>query len=161
MISNLHMGFARMALYVASTAAFRMLAAPLWGRVLDRAGARPVLAACAFALGLSPLLWIFAAQGRLWPLAIDAALCGMANAGLSLATFSLPIALSEPPQRSFYVGALAAAGGAATGLGSAAGGAPGKGLPLAWAPFRQPPLAAAPPLPSGAAPRTRAARLAP
>src|SRR5260370_31342599 len=70
MISSLHMGFARMALYVAATAAFRMLAAPLWGRVLDRAGARPVLAACAFALGLSPLLWIFPAQGRLWPLAL-------------------------------------------------------------------------------------------
>jgi len=109
MIGNLRMGFARMAIYTAAVAAFRMLAAPLWGRVLDRGGARPVLFTSAFALGLSPLFWIFAADGRLWPLAIDAAVSGAANAGLSLATFSLPLALSRPATRSFYVGALAAA----------------------------------------------------
>jgi MFS family permease len=160
MISGLHMGFARMALYAAATAAFRMLAAPLWGRALDRAGARPVLAACAFALGLSPLLWIIAAEGRLWPLAVDAALCGAANAGLSLATFSLPIALSEPPQRSFYVGALAAAGGAATGIGSAAGGALVKLFPLSWSLFGQPLVAAHALFLCGAAARACAAFVA-
>jgi len=132
MIGNLRMGFARMALYTATVAAFRMLAAPLWGRAMDRGGARPVLFAGAVGLGLSPALWIFATEARLWPLAIDAALCGVANAGLSLATFSLPLAISRPPARSFYVGAFAAAGGLAAGLGSAAGGSLVKFLPDAW-----------------------------
>src|SRR5438128_2593618 len=92
--------------YFGRRSALCALAAPLWGRVLDRGGARPVLFTSAFALGLSPLFWIFAADGRLWPLAIDAAVSGAANAGLSLATFSLPLALSRPATRSFYVGAL-------------------------------------------------------
>jgi MFS family permease len=112
MIGNLRMGFARMAIYTAAVAAFRMLAAPLWGRVMDRSGARPVLVASAFGLGFSPFLWIFASGDRLWPLAIDAALAGALNAGASLATFSLPLALRARP-RAFYVGALAAAGGLA------------------------------------------------
>lgn len=138
MIGNLRMGFARMALYTAGLAAFRMLAAPLWGRALDRAGARPVLIASAIPLCLSPLLWLFAAEGNLWPLALDAALCGAGNAGMSLATFSLPIALSAPRQRPFYVAALAAAGGLATAAGSAGGGALVKALPAAWTLFGRP-----------------------
>src|SRR5438552_15856002 len=138
MIGNLRMGFARMAIYTAAVAAFRMLAAPLWGRVLDPGGARPVLFTSAFALSLSPLFWIFAMEGRLWPLAIDAAVSGVANAGLSLATFSLPLALSRPSTRSFYVGALAAAGGLAAGIGSAAGGVFVKFLPDAWSFLGQP-----------------------
>jgi MFS family permease len=138
MIGNLRMGFARMAVYTAAVAAFRMLSAPLWGHLLDRGGERRVLAISAFALSLSPVLWIFAADGRLWPLALDAAISGGATAGLSLATFSLPLALSQPATRSFYVGALAAAGGLAAGCGSAAGGAVVRLLPDAWSLFGQP-----------------------
>src|SRR5205085_4510338 len=121
-----------MALYPAVVAVFRLLSAPRWGRALDRGGARQVLAISAFGLSLSPLLWIFATEARLWPLALDAAVSGMANAGLALATFSLPLALSRPATRSFYVGTLAAAGGFAAGCGSAAGGAMVKLLPDAW-----------------------------
>src|SRR5438045_9384715 len=104
-----------MAGYTATLAAYRVRAAPLWGRALDRGGARAVLVSSAVALGLSPLLWIFAAEGRLWPLAIDGAMSGAANAGLSLATFSLPLALSRPSTRSFSVRALAPAGGTRAG----------------------------------------------
>ena len=160
MIGNLRMGFARMALYTATVAAFRMLAAPLWGRALDRGGARPVLVSSAFALGLSPLLWIFAAEGRLWPLAIDAAMSGAANAGLSLATFSLPLALSRPSTRSFYVGAIAAAGGLAAGIGSAAGGVFVKFLPDAWSLLGQPLVSAHALFLAGAAARLCAAGFA-
>ncbi len=129
MIANLRMGFARMAVYAAGMAAFRMLAAPIWGRFLDRAGASRVLVICAFALSVSPVLWIFTGEGHLWPLAIDAALVGAASAGLSLANFSLPIALSGPRERSFYIATLAASGGLVTGLASAGGGAMVKLLP--------------------------------
>jgi MFS family permease len=132
MIGNLRMGFTRMAVYAATVAAFRMLAAPIWGAMMDRGRARTVLVASAVALSFSPLLWIFATEDRLWPLAIDAAMSGAATGGLSLATFSLPLALSRPTTRSFYVGAVAAAGGLAAGVGSAAGGAVVRFLPDAW-----------------------------
>lgn len=160
MIGDLRMGFTRMAVYTAAVAAFRMLAAPLWGRALDRGRGRQVLATSAFALCVSPVLWIFAAEGRLWPLALDAAISGAANAGLSLATFSLPIAISRPGSRSFYVGALAAAGGLAAGCGSAAGGAAVKLLPDAWSLFGQPLVAAHALFLVGAAARFCAAALA-
>jgi MFS family permease len=160
MIGNLRMGFTRMALYAAAVAAFRMLAAPLWGSVMDRAGARPVLLASAVALSFSPVLWIFAAEGRLWPLAIDAAMSGAANAGLSLATFTLPLALSRPSTRSFYVGAIAAAGGLAAGVGSAAGGAMIRFLPDAWSLAGQPLLSAHALFLAGAAARLCASGLA-
>ena len=160
MIGNLRMGFARMAIYTAAVAAFRMLAAPLWGRVLDRGGERRVLAISAFALSFSPLLWIFAAYGRLWPLALDAMISGGATAGLSLATFSLPLALSRPATRSFYVGALAAASGLAAGLGSGAGGALVRFLPDAWSLLGRPLIAAHALFLVGAAARFCAAGLA-
>src|SRR5207237_203615 len=73
MIANLRMGFARMALYNGAIAAARIVAAPLWGRALDRVGARPVLVACCFGLCLSPVLWLFPREGLLWPLALAAA----------------------------------------------------------------------------------------
>lgn len=138
MIGNLRMGFARMALYTAAIAAFKMIAAPLWGHALDRRGARFVLSNCAFALCLSAPLWLFASDGHLGALALDAALNGIAMAGISLATFSLPLSLSRPATRSFYVAASAAAGGLAAGFGSAAGGFAVRFLPTAWSLFGLP-----------------------
>jgi MFS family permease len=123
MIANLHMGFARLALYNGAIAAMRIVAAPLWGRALDRVGARPVLVACCFGLCLSPVLWLFPREGLLWPLAIDAVLCGVLLSGQALASFSLPMNVSSPGTRSFHVAAFAAAAGLATGVASMAGGA--------------------------------------
>ena len=130
MIANLRMGFARLALYNGAIAAVRIVAAPLWGRALDRVGARPVLVACCFGLCLSPVLWLFAREGLLWPLAIDAPLCGVLLAGQALASFSLPMNVSPRGTRSFHLAAFAAAGGLATGLASAAGGALAHVLPV-------------------------------
>lgn len=123
MIANLRMGFLRLALYNGAIAAVRIVAAPLWGRALDRVGARPVLVACCFGLCFSPLLWVFAREGLLWPLAIDAAFCGVLLSGQALASFSLPMNVSKPGTRSFHVAAFAAAAGLATGIASASGGA--------------------------------------
>jgi MFS family permease len=142
MIGSLRMGFARLALYNAGIAAARMVAAPLWGRTLDRSGARSVILLCALAQAFSPVIWLFPAEGRLWPLVLDAAVSGAAMAGLSLATFSLPIALSAARERSFYVAAVAAAAGLATSGASAAGGALIKVLPAHATLFGQPLVAA-------------------
>ena len=122
MIANLRMGFARMALYNGAIAAVRMLTAPLWGRALDRVGARPVLVACCFGLSVSPVIWLFPREDLLWPLALDAVLCGVLLAGQGLASFSLPLNVSSRGTRPFHLAAFAAAAGVATGLFSAVGG---------------------------------------
>src|SRR6266849_5886295 len=129
MIANLRMGFARMALYNGAIAAVRMLTAPLWGRALDRVGARPVLVACCFGLSVSPVIWLFPREDLLWPLAVDAVLCGVLLAGQGLASFSLPLNVSSRGTRPFHLAAFAAAAGIATGLASALGGALAQALP--------------------------------
>jgi MFS family permease len=122
MVQTLGMGFTQVALYNTALAAARMVAAPLFGRALDRRGAASVLQMAAFGLCLSPLLWMFPRTGMLWPLALDAALCGALLAAQSLSTFSLSLSLAEPRRGSFHVAAFAVAGGLSTGLGAAAGG---------------------------------------
>lgn len=160
MIANLRMGFARLALYNGAIAAMRIVAAPLWGRALDRVGARPVLVACCFGLCLSPVLWLFPREGLLWPLAIDAPLCGVLLAGQTLASFSLPLNVSPRGTRSFHLAAFAAAGGLATGLASAAGGALAHVLPDQLAFLGQPVVTAQILFLMGAALRFSAAGLA-
>src|SRR5262249_11939887 len=60
MLKNLRMGFTLVALHGAGLAAARVLAAPLWGRLIDRLGARPVLITCGFGTSAIPLIWLFA-----------------------------------------------------------------------------------------------------
>ncbi|GAC1598923.1 MAG: hypothetical protein NVS4B10_09780 [Myxococcales bacterium] len=121
MVTALRMGFVQIAVYSTALAVARMVAAPFWGRLLDRAGARPVLAIAAFGLCLSPPLWLFVRADALWPLALDAILCGVLMAAQSLSSFSLSLSVAEPRERNFHLAAFAAAGGIATGLGAAAG----------------------------------------
>lgn len=115
-------GFARMAAFGSGVVALRAFAAPIWGRILARLGARPVLAGCAVALCLSPLLWLFA-HGAVWVLAVDAGICGVLMAAYGLTASALPAATSGARKRAYFLAAFASAGGLATGLASALGGA--------------------------------------
>src|SRR5207245_1047781 len=85
MLQTLHIGFAGMAAYTAALAGLRVVAAPLWGRALDRVGARPALVVCSVGSALSSALWLAAVSGRIWPIAIDAALSGIFLGGQDLA----------------------------------------------------------------------------
>ena len=123
MIGVLHLTFLRVALYNAGLAVFRTLAAPFWRRAHERAGARRVLLVCSLALSVAPLLWTLPTGVRLWPLALDALVCGTFMAGYNLAALPLPLAWSSPGEQSFHVAAFAAAGGIAMGIGSLAGAA--------------------------------------
>ena len=135
MLQNLKMGFTLVALHGATTAAFRMVAAPLWGALIDRLGARPVLATCSFAIAGIPLLWLLPTEARLWPLLIDAALAGLFWSGHSLAVFALPLTLTRRRERPFFVAALAAMGGLAFATATA-----GAGALASWLPDRLSPL---------------------
>jgi MFS family permease len=129
MLQNLKMGFTLVALHGAGTAAVRMLAAPLWGALIDRLGARPVLTLCSFGIAGIPMLWILPTEGRLWPLGVDALLAGLFWGGHALAVFALPLALTRRRERPFYIAAFAAVGGVAFTTGTALGGALALSLP--------------------------------
>jgi len=133
LLGNMHAGFTVVAIHAASAAAFRVVSAPLWGRAVDRFGARPVLAACSFGASALPLLWVIAGPGRLWPIAIDAVLAGVAWGGHGIAAFAAPLAAAPRRERPFYLAVFATARGGAFAAAAAVGGLLAARLPPALA----------------------------
>ena len=129
LLHNLRAGFALVAALGALAAGARVLSVPLWGRVLDRAGARPVLAACSFAAAGLPLLWLATSPGALWPIAVDAAIGGVAWGGHALATFALPLEIGARRDRPFQLAAFSMAGGVSYAAAAACGGIAAAALP--------------------------------
>jgi MFS family permease len=129
MLKNLRMGFALVALHGATLAVARVLAAPLWGRLIDRLGARPVLIACAFGVSAVPLIWLFPTPSFLWPLALDAVTAGVMWGGHNLAMFVLPLTATPKRGRPYYIAAIATAGGFTFSIATACAGALAQHLP--------------------------------
>lgn len=129
MLVNLKMGFALIAAYGAAVALVRLLAAPLWGRVLDRYGAQPVLVVCSFGICVIPLLWLWPTEHFLWPLLLDVLLAGVLWGGHGLAAFALPLSVAPARGRAFYLAAFAACGGVAYALATLVAGALTQVLP--------------------------------
>jgi MFS family permease len=122
MLQNLRMGFTLIALHGTTLAVARMVAAPLWGRAIDRLGARPVLATCSFGIAAIPAIWLFATPARLWPLAFDAILAGVLWGGHSLATFSLPLSVTPKRGRPHYLAAFSLTSGLSFSVATALAG---------------------------------------
>lgn len=137
MLQDLRMGFTLMALQSILSAAVRMLAAPLWGRAIDRVGARPVLVASSFLIIGIPLLWLWPTPDRLWPVFADSVASGLLWSGHNLATFQMPLTLAPREKRSFHLATFSAAGGLAFALAATFGGWAAGRLPahVAWGPF--------------------------
>ncbi|MCP3099446.1 MFS transporter [Myxococcus sp. K15C18031901] len=128
-LQNLKMTFVIMALHAAGVATVRILTAPLWGRMIDRVGAQPVLMACSLGIGVIPALWLLPSAGTLWPLLFDVLLAGALWSGHGLAIFALPLTVAPRKGRPFYLAAFATAGGLAYSAAAALGGAIASALP--------------------------------
>jgi MFS family permease len=122
MLRDLRMGFTLVALQGVGVAVVRVLAAPAWGRLMDRVGARPVMVACSFGISTIPFVWLFPTPTCLWPLALDSLLTGVLWSGHNLAAFSLPLAITPRASRPFYLAIFATVGGAAAAVAMAAAG---------------------------------------
>lgn len=132
MLENLAMGFALMAAYNAATAGMRIVTAPLWGKAIDRFGARTVLSACSHLLCIVPLLWLFPREGFLWPLLLEVLISGALWSGHGLATFALPLSMAPQKNRPFYLAAFATTGGIAFAVGATLGGVVVSALPRSF-----------------------------
>lgn len=122
-LGALGLGVTGFAAYTTAFSLVRSAAAPAWGRVVDRVGARPVLVGCAIVSAAASGLWVAAAPGRTWPIAADAILSGVALGGMDLATFVLPMSIAAPTDVPALVAAASMAAGVAFGGASIAGGA--------------------------------------
>jgi hypothetical protein len=90
---------------------------------VDAFGARPVLIVCSSGISVVPMIWLFIAPDRLWPIAIEAVLAGTLWGGHGIATMDLSIGLAPRRGRPFYVAAFATAGGVGFACTSALAGA--------------------------------------
>lgn len=121
LLRDLKLTFAWMAMHGTVLALARMVVAPLWGRQVDRAGARWVLAWCSLGLAFGPLLWAFASPDRVWPVVADAILGGVFLAGHGIASFALPLSLMPDGDRPRFHAVFAMCAGAAFAAASLVG----------------------------------------
>ncbi|MBN2380562.1 MFS transporter [candidate division WOR-3 bacterium] len=63
----------------------------IWGRVIDRMHAKPVLTISYFGVASLPFLWLFARPGFLLPIWIDAVMTGVFWTGVNAALFNIVI----------------------------------------------------------------------
>jgi len=129
MLVNLQTGFALAALYGVGVATVRIISAPLWGRAVDRLGARPVLVLCSFGIASVPAIWLFVTPAFLWPLALEAAVAGALWSGHGIAAMELTVKLSPGPERPFYLAMFAAASGLGFAVAAALAGLLASSLP--------------------------------
>jgi MFS family permease len=118
----LGLGFSGIAIHAATVAVLRVVTTPLWGRTLDRVGARPVLIVCTFGAALSSLSWLGLSWGLPWLIGIDALITGLLLGGQELAFFTLPLAAAPSGHRPLFTAASLTVCGVAYGLSSIAGG---------------------------------------
>jgi hypothetical protein len=111
MLANLKMGFVLVAAHGILVAAVRIASAPVWGRLVDAFGARPVLIVCSWGISVVPMIWLFIAADRLWPIALEAVVAGALWGGHGIATIDLSIGLAPRRGRPFYLATFATAGG--------------------------------------------------
>jgi MFS family permease len=128
-LQNLKMGFTLIAVQGAAVAGVRILMAPVWGRIIDRVGAHPVLVLCTLFNVVVPLVWLLPRADFLWPLLADVVLVGVLWSGHNLSSFALPLSATPRASRPFYLAAFSTAGGLAFALASAAGGLLASALP--------------------------------
>lgn len=104
MIRNLHMPFSVIAIYSILAGIVSLLTQPLWGRIIDRVGNRPVLIFNLAGLCLLPAIWLFATPAHWLPIWIDAVITGIFWPGMALATFNLLLATVPEKGRAACLG---------------------------------------------------------
>jgi MFS family permease len=122
MIKNLGMSFSAIAFYSIVAGILNLGTLPIWGKVIDRIGNRPVLVVNLLGVSYLPLLWLFAGPGRLFPIWIDAALTGLCWPGFTLALFNLVLATAPEENRTAYLGMHSMVVGVSTFVASLVGG---------------------------------------
>lgn len=138
MLKNLQMGFTLMALHGTAVAGVRMIAAPLWGRAVDRFGARPVILFCSFGVAPLPLMWLLPTSDFLWPLLIDVVWSGMLWGGHGVAAFALPLSVAPRQGRPFYLAAFSVGAGVAFSAATLLGGVIAQTVPESFVLFGRP-----------------------
>jgi len=122
MIKNLKMPYSVIALYSIIAGILNLSTQPLWGKIIDRLGNRPVLIFNLIGIFLLPLFWLFATPDFYLPIWADAFLTGLFWPGFTLAGFNLLLLTAPEQNRTSYLSIYTVATGFAVFLASLTGG---------------------------------------
>jgi len=122
MLTNLKMSFTLISIYSSVASAAAIILNKPWGALIDRFGSKPVVAFCAFGIGIVPLIWVFPRSDFLSPLAFEAVYSGALWTGFILAAFNIPIANSPQENRTMYLAMFSVVTGLAFFASSLLGG---------------------------------------
>ncbi|MDO9694926.1 MAG: MFS transporter [Candidatus Latescibacteria bacterium] len=122
MIKNLKMPYSVIALYSIVAGILNLSTQPLWGKIIDKLGNRPVLIFNLVGIFLLPLFWLFATPDFYLPIWVDAFLTGFFWPGFTLAGFNLLLLTAPEQNRTSYLSIYTVTTGFAVFLASLAGG---------------------------------------
>lgn len=103
MIKNLKMPFAVIAYYSIIAGILNIAFQPVWGKIIDRLGNKPVMIFNMLGIFSLPLFWLFTTPQFYLPIWIDAFLTGLFWPGFSLATFNLLLVTAPEENRTAYL----------------------------------------------------------
>lgn len=117
-LKHLHMSYTQVAIWIVIASISALVLAPMWGRVADRVGNKPVLEITTIGAGtLLPLTWLLATPGNLWPIwcagVVDALIWGAINP----AQFNLALSSAPRDNRASFIAVLSAVTGLAGFIG--------------------------------------------
>jgi MFS family permease len=122
LIKNMQWSFGLIATAGITTSALSIVCHPIWGRMVDRYGHRPVLILTSLGILHLPLYYAFCPYTWHWPVYGNAVLAGVFWSGFNLALFNLLMSASPSQGRPGYVALFAALSGLVNFASSMLGG---------------------------------------
>ncbi len=123
MLKDLAMSYALLALVQIVNDLASILAFPLWGKLSDRFGSKPILSVTTLAASLLPMLWLLTVSRSFVVIIVVLQLYGgVFWSGLNLNSNNLLLKLSPKEHRSIYLAAFAALTGLTTAIAPLLGG---------------------------------------
>jgi len=123
LIKNMHWDFRHLSWLAVLASVAAILVNPIWGRLADRHGHKPVLKVCWLGLLTVPVFYIVCPLNLHWPIYVANVANGVFLSGFSLTMFSLSLKGLPAEARTMGAAALSAVAGPATFLSLLASGA--------------------------------------
>ena len=104
LLKPLEMSYTQVAILGVIGAVSALVFGPVWGRIVDRAGGKPVLTLNTIIAGtLLPASWMLASPGWLWPIWVSGVIDAFVNTSTGQASFNLLLSSTPQANRTGYV----------------------------------------------------------
>lgn len=103
MLKNLHLDYYLISLFSVVSGIVSLISQPLWGKLIDRYGCKPVLRFNIAFIMFIPYLWFFVKPQNYFLLWVDALMGGIFWVGFNLAIFTIVLQISPQKGRPYFL----------------------------------------------------------